>query len=190
MPGPGSSEAITSEARPQWEPARRGCWKWLQHCPCSPTQQGWGCRACRACPCLWAGWTDGLGCCAWGSRAPDAALDVPGARDPLGTEGSCDSATSREGSRGPEWGVLPCCRHSGLDSQAWMWQTCRGGQMAPRRKNLLGSSSSLGCLPGLMSQGELRCFVVKEVSKGFKFLCYFGILIFPEIVKFDEDWES
>lgn len=65
--------------------------------------------------------TDGqtdLGCFAWGSRAPDAALDVPGARDPLGTEGSCDSATSREGSRGPEWGVLPCCRHPGLDSQA------------------------------------------------------------------------
>lgn len=62
--------------------------------------------------------------------------------------------------------------------------------MGPRRKNLLGSSSSLGCLPGLMSQRELRCFVVKEVSKGFKFLCYFGILIFTEIVKFDEDGES
>lgn len=62
--------------------------------------------------------------------------------------------------------------------------------MQPKSKNLLSSSSSLGCLPGLMSQHELRYFAVKEVSKGFQFLSYFGILIFPEIMRFDEDGES
>lgn len=83
------------------------------------------------------GWTDGRWLVRLGqqshSRCPG---DARRSRDPLGTEGRCDSAVSREGSCVWEQGVLPLLQALGAGltglccvCQLGIWGTWKGGRM-------------------------------------------------------------
>lgn len=111
------------------------------------------------------GWTDtrtDIGWFAWGSRAPHTALAVPGAP----TEGGV-TVSQRAVGTAVSQSLELCPAHSPEPGKPGIEDECNP------RVTMRTSCSSLGCLPGLMSQHELRWFVVREVSKGFRFLFFY-----------------
>lgn len=131
-----------------------------------------GCRAFRASQCQghMHGRMDGRWLVCLGQQSPSQCPGRAGrSRDPLRAEGRwCDSVVGSEGSCVPERGVLPLLQLLGSALTGLKLGHWEGSAGANKEEE-----PSLECLPELMSQHELRCFVVKEVSKGFQFLSYF-----------------